>query len=99
MYLYNITLIVEDASAASFLNWIKSVYVPQVIETGLYASNKLLTVVDSPNEGVTFCAQFVAETRDKHNQFTDIYEPILNADLDSKYRNKYVSYRTLMEII
>jgi hypothetical protein len=63
MLLYNVTLIIEEDIAAEWLKWMKEIHIPEVMETGKFVSNRLLKVLDSPNEGVTYCAQYVAETQ------------------------------------
>ena len=62
MLLYNVTLIIEEVSAAAWLQWMQEKHVPEVMATGLFVSNRLLKVVDSPNEGVTYCAQYVVQS-------------------------------------
>ena len=75
MFLYNVTLILEDAAAEEWLQWMQDVHIPEVMATGLFVSNRLLKVVDSPNEGVTYCTQYVVETLDNYNKYQEIFAP------------------------
>jgi hypothetical protein len=99
MYLYNITLIIEEHTADEMLAYLNKTFIPQVIETGLFTTNKLLKVVDSPNEGITYCLQFIAENEVNYGQYVDIYSPIIEGDLNEKFKNRYMPYRTLMEYV
>jgi hypothetical protein len=99
MLLYNVTLIIEDAVADKWLEWMQEIHIPEVMETGMFVSSRLLKVVDSPNEGVTFCAQYVAENLDNYNNYQDNFAPVLQADLNEKFPNQFVAFRTLMEYV
>jgi hypothetical protein len=67
--------------------------------TGMFVSSRLLKVVDSPNEGVTFCAQYVAESMENYDRYQDEFAPVLQADLNEKFANQFVAFRTLMEYV
>nr|WP_315418198.1 DUF4286 family protein [uncultured Pedobacter sp.] len=99
MFLYNVTLILEDAAAEDWLQWMQDVHIPEVMATGLFVSNRLLKVVDSPNEGVTYCTQYVVETLDNYNKYQETFAPALQAELNEKFKNRFVAYRSLMEFV
>jgi hypothetical protein len=99
MFLYNVTLILDDAAAEEWLQWMQDVHIPEVMATGIFISNRLLRVVDSPNEGVTYCAQYVAETLDHYNKYQEVFAPALQAELNERYKNRFVAYRSLMEFV
>lgn len=99
MLLYNVTLILEESAADEWLQWMQETHIPAVMATGMFVSNRLLKVLDSPNEGVTYCTQYVAETQENYDQYQQIYAPALQADLNTKFENRFVAYRTLMEFV
>lgn len=99
MLLYNVTLIIEDAAAEEWLNWMQNIHIPEVMETGMFVSSRLLKVLDSPNEGVTYCAQYVAENMETYLNYQEQFAPALQADLNEKFENQFVAFRTLMEYV
>ncbi|SOD20464.1 DUF4286 family protein [Pedobacter xixiisoli] len=99
MLLFNVTVIVEEASAADWLSWMKEVHIPQLMETESFVSHRLLKIVDSPNEGVSYCVQFIAESEEKHQSFLALHEKQFIADIYAKYPNKLVVFSTLMEFV
>lgn len=99
MLLYNVTIIIEEASAAEWLKWMQETHIPAVMATGKFVSNRLLKVLDSPNEGVTYCSQYIAESQAAYNDYQTTYAPALQADLQQRFANKFVAYRSLMEFI
>ena len=99
MFLYNVTLILDDSAAQEWLQWMQEIHIPEVLATGMFVSNRLLKVVDSPNEGVTYCAQYIAETLENYNEYQKTYAPVLQEKLNEKFKNRFVAYRTLMEYV
>jgi hypothetical protein len=99
MLLYNVTFIIEDSAAAAWLLWMTEEHIPAVLATGMFVSNRLLRVIDSPNEGVTFCSQYVAQTMEDYETYQSQYAPALIHELDTRFKDKFVSFRTLMEYI
>lgn len=99
MLLYNVTLILEDSAAAEWLQWMQEVHIPEVMATGMFVSNRMLKVLDSPNEGVTYCTQYIADSLENYNTYQSVYAPALQEKLNEKFKNRFVVYRTLMEFI
>ncbi len=99
MILYNVTIIIEESIHEPWLNWMQHTHIGQVMETGCFASNRLLKVLDSPNEGITYCIQYIADTLEKYNEYKQNYAAQLQADFPAEFANKFVSFRTLMEFL
>jgi hypothetical protein len=99
MLLYNATLIIEEASAEAWMQWMQGEYLPDLMETGLFISKRLLKVVDSPNEGLTYCVQFIAETQDACDIYQNEYAPAFIERMNIMFKDKYVSFNTIMEFI
>lgn len=99
MLLYNVTTIIEDSSAERWLQWMQETHIPQIMQTELFVSYRLLKVVDSPNEGITYCAQYIAEDMDNYLTFQDRFAPALLAELNENFKNQQVSFTSLMEYI
>jgi len=99
MLLYNVTFIIEESAAVEWLLWMTEEHIPAVLATEMFVSNRLLRVIDSPNEGVTFCSQYVAQSMEDYETYQAVHAPALIQELDSRFKDKFVSFRTLMEYI
>ncbi len=99
MLLYNVTTIIEDTSAESWLKWMEETHIPTVMASGKFVSHRLLRVLDSPNEGVTYCTQYVVEHMADYLDYQENFEPSHQAEVTGLFENKLVSFRTLMEYI
>lgn len=99
MLLYNVTTIIEDAAAERWLQWMQEYHIPAAMESGKFVSHRLLRVLDSPNEGVTYCTQYIVEHMADYLDFQESFAPNLQAEETQNFENQLVSFRTLMEYI
>lgn len=99
MLLYNITFIIEEAAAPAWLKWMQEDHIPKVLATGKFVSNRLLKVVDSPNEGVTYCAQYLTESMEDYAAYQADFAPELQEELQNRFENQFVAFRSLMEYL
>ncbi len=99
MILYNITVIIEEEIETDWLKFINHTFVPDALSSNLLISNRILRVIDSPNEGVTYCLQFIADTLENYNQFKDVYASQLFDAHALKFKDQAVFFSTLMEFI
>lgn len=99
MIIYNITFLVENGHHQDWLQWVKSVHVPETMQTGLFHSFRILRVLDSPNEGETYCLQYESKSLKHYQQYMSDYAPEIQQVLQQRFENKQVSFSTVMEII
>lgn len=99
MILYNITVIIEDSIEKEWLLWIDSEFVPKVLSSELMVSSRLLKVLDSPNEGLTYCLQFVADSHEDYYTFKTVHASSLLDAHTLKFKNQALFFSTLMEYI
>ncbi|MFD2863060.1 DUF4286 family protein [Mucilaginibacter antarcticus] len=99
MITYNETVIVDEGVHKQWLSWVKTEYIPMVIKTGFFNSFKILNVLDSPNEGVTYCLQFFTDSREKYNEYNVHHFLGIQTLHQQKFENKFVLFNTLMQSI
>lgn len=99
MILYNVTVIIDEAIEKEWLYWMQNTHIPQVMATGKFVSNRLLKVLESPNEGITYCSQYIADSLDKYNQYRHDFAPALQAAYPAEFENRFVTFRTIMEYV
>lgn len=99
MILFNITMILDDEIHNEWLQWMKTIQIPDIMNTGCFVSNRLLNVLDSPNEGVTYCVQYISDSLEKLNEFKQKHEHSIQAKLPEQFNNKLVLFSTVMEFI
>ena len=99
MILYNVTIILEESAEAEWLSWMQQKHIADVMETNCFTSNKVFKVLESPNEGVTYSVQYFAEDLKSYQTYRDNFAPEMQAHLQTAFANRYVAFRTIMELI
>ena len=99
MIIFNDTVIVEEAIHLKWLKWVKQVHIPAVMATGYFKSYQVLNVIDSPNDGVTYCIQYQAENIADFNLFYSRHLHRLQAIHNQEFENQFVIFNTLMQTV
>ena len=82
-----------------WLDWMNDSFIPQALQSDMITSGRLLKVLDSPNEGITYCLQFVIDNIGQYEQLQEKNLPDLMRSLNAKFENRFVSFSTLMEFV
>lgn len=77
----------------------KQVHLPEMMTTDCFASNRVLKILDSPNDGVTYCVQFMVENMEKYHTYESQFAPHMRANHPVEFENKFVRFRSLMEVV
>jgi hypothetical protein len=99
MIIFNDTVIIEEATHQKWLKWMQDVHIPAVMATGHFKSYQILNVIDSPNEGVTYCVQYRADSIEDFNQFYGKHLHRLQAIHNQEFENQFVIFNTLMKTV
>ena len=99
MIIFNDTVIVDESIHHKWLAWMKEVHIPAVMATGHFKSFQILNVIDSPNEGVTYCVQYITDSIESFNKFYGGHLHRLQAVHNQAFENQFVLFNTLMQTV
>jgi len=99
MLIYNETFIIDDAIVDEWLRWVKDNHIPSVLGTGSFDSYKLFTILDSPNEGITYCLQFQTTSVERYSDFYYKRMEEIHAVHNKQFEERFALFHTLMESI
>jgi hypothetical protein len=97
MILYSITYNIEKDINDDWLEWMKIVHIPKMMSTGNFSSVKLYKLLNVKDEGITFSLQFQADSLEKIQNFLEQSAPLLAQEHNSRYKNKHVAFRTVLQ--
>lgn len=100
MIIYNVTINVEEAVKDDWVQWMREQHIPDMIGTGKFTGARMVRVlVEEEMGGVTYSVQYY--TRDKNTLERYYREDAerLRTDALRKFPNKFVAFRTELEII
>jgi hypothetical protein len=100
MIVYNVTTNIEDSVHLDWLHWMKTAHIPDVMRTGMFTEFRFLKVLsDDEGGGHTYSVQYTCESLEKCQQYIDIYAPALRADAINRYGEKFLAFRTMLEVV
>lgn len=99
MIIYNVTVNIENDVHDEWLQWMKHTHIPAVMATGFFIENKICKVLVEEEQGTTYSIQYTCENLSSFQEYQRLHAPLLQKEHADKFANKFVAFRTLLEII
>lgn len=98
MLVYNVTVGVDKSIADDWLHWMKHVHIPDVMRTGMFVENRVFKVLSHDDPAtISFAVQYFSISIENINDYLTNYAPKLRKDVEDRYGDKQLAYRTLLE--
>jgi len=98
MLLYNVTVGVDKQIEKEWLHWMKTEHILDVLNTKMFVQAKIYKVLHQDDEGTTsYSVQYFAESLDHVENYLDQFAPSLREEVNKKFPNGQVAFRTLLE--
>ncbi|WP_142784789.1 DUF4286 family protein [Changchengzhania lutea] len=99
MYIYNVTVNIEESIKDDWLIWIKK-HIPQVLATGKFDKATLTKVlVEEDMGGVTYSIQYRSYSREALDAYYKEDADKLRNEGMKKFADKMLAFRTELQII
>ncbi len=98
MYIYNVTVNIEEEAHDEWLAWMKETHIPDVMETGMFISNRMLEVMVEGENGRTYSIQYEVKDMETVLLYQQVYAPKLQQDHKDKFEGKFVAFRTMLRL-
>lgn len=99
MYIYNVTVNIDESVHLEWLAWIKK-HISQVLATGRFISAKIVQVlIKEELGGITYSIQYTAKTRKDLDAYYKKDATKLRNDGVEKFANKMMAFRTELKVI
>ncbi len=99
MIIYNVTVNIENAIREEWLQWMKEKHIPDVMKTGFFVENKICKVLVDEEQETTYSIQYTCASMEKLMEYQRDHSPRLQKEHADRYANKFVAFRTLLEIV
>ena len=100
MILYNVTVNIDNSVAEEWLEWMQTVHIPEIMATTYFIKNQIARMLDEEdNGGTTYAVQYFARNMEDLLEYQRDFAPALQAKHSERYKDKYVSFRSVLEII
>ena len=99
MILYNVTVSIDSNIHEDWLEWMRTIHIPQVMETGCFLESRISRVNGEEEGGMTFAITYLSPSEDVFKKYEAEYAPLLQADHSSRYQGKFAAFRTTLSVI
>ena len=99
MILYNVTSSLEPTAAEEWLDYMRTTHMPEVMATGFFLKSQLCRLLNEEDDGITYAAQYYCLSLEQLEEYQALCAPALRADLETRFAGKYVSFRTVLEVV
>lgn len=101
MYLYSITINIDDDVHQEWLEWMRTVFVPALFDTKLFVKKNFLRMMnEEKTDGtMTYSLQLFMANLEDYQRYEEVYCYDHQVMMYSKYNNKIVEFRTLLKLI
>ena len=100
MYIYNVTLNIEDSIHSEWLKWMTAMHIPQMMATRKFTHAKMLRVMtEEETGGITYAVQYFTDSKATLEKYYAEDAPGLRQDGMNRFGGKFVAFRTELEVI
>ncbi len=100
MLIYNITIKIEWTKQPKWLQWMKSIYIAEIMKSNCFTKYQFARLLDiDEDDGPTYVLQLYTENREKYNEFTDRFLPPIEVLGYEKWGSSMLLFSTLMDVI
>ena len=98
MIIYNVTVKVDTDIQAEWLEWMKTVHIPKVMETGCFTGYDMMRLrYPKDDEGKTFAFQYYCTSMEQLEKYHREYAAVLQREHSEKYGSHVAAFRTILE--
>jgi len=97
MLLYNETIGIDHDIETEWLQWVKEIYLPAAMNTGLFVEYKMFKILQDDEETISYSIQYFSKSIDHVREYIEVFAPKLMEEHRVRFLNKHVVFRTLLE--
>ena len=100
MHIVNQTFIIDESIVDQWLQWLKTEYIPESLNSGIYSGYKILRIfTESSQPGLSYALQFNLKPEFTFQYLEEHIFPVQNYDIQILFGEKVLFFRTLLEEI
>lgn len=100
MIIYNITIKVDWSIAEDWEDWMKTVYIPEMLATDCFDKHLFVRLLQvDETEGPTYAIQYYAPSLSKYDYYLQHHANSFRKKQTEKCGQKYVDFETLMQLV
>jgi hypothetical protein len=100
MVVYNITLRIIPGIETEWVKWQKEEHIPEVMASGQFTEHRFYHLLEQDEtDGITYVVQYFAPSMKEYETYINEFAPSLREKAFSKWNDKFIAFRTIMELV
>lgn len=100
MYIYNVTININEAVHDNWLFWMKEKHIPDMLNTGKFSEAKMSRVmIEEDMGGITYSVQYTTPNRETLDRYYNEDAERLRQESLNLFKDQFVAFRTELEVI
>ena len=97
MIVYSVTIAIQPDIEMKWADWMKNVHIPEVLQTGCFASCRMHKVVGAEGDEPTYVMQYQCRSLEEYHRYRDNFAPALQKDHTERFAGKFRGSRQVLE--
>lgn len=97
MIIYSVTIVLDAALEADWLDWMKNVHIPEVLQTGCFVRCRMYRVVEPPGSEPGFVMQYECLSLAEYHRYREEFAPALQQKHTARYAGRFRGERRVLE--
>ena len=100
MFIYNVTIKIQNPIHKEWLQWLKEEHVPDVMATVCFSKATIVRLLEvDDTEGPTYAIQYLAESKALYNHYIEKFAGTMRQKSFDKWGDKFIAFRSVMQVI
>jgi len=99
MIIYNVTVNVSEHRTQEWLEWMRAIHIPEVLQTGKFTEARFTKVTGVEDLGTTFSIQYLCPSYELLESYQAEDAPALQQKHIDKFGNDALAFRTVLELL
>ncbi len=100
MYIYNVTINIDESIEKDWLRWMQEKHIPQMLDTGKFIEAKMCQVmVEEDMGGITYSIQYTTDSKETLERYYQEDANRLRQEGTQLFAGKFVAFRTELNVV
>jgi hypothetical protein len=99
MIIYSVTIVIQASIEPDWLDWMKTVHVPDVLRTGCFTQCRVHKLAGSDADEPSYVLQYDCPSLGEYHRYRDNFAPALQKEHSDRFAGKFRGSRQLLEEI
>ena len=99
MIIYRVEITLDPGIESDWLDWMKSIHVPDVLRTGCFTECRICKVLESELPGPVYVMQYKCESIENYRRYREQFATALQKDHSNRFAGRFRGARQILEEI